>query len=31
VALYEKYYGKAGKETIEDWFSLSRLVAIELA
>lgn len=30
VALYEKYYGKAAKEVIEDWFSLSRLVAIEL-
>ena len=30
VALYEKYYGKALKETIEDWFSLSKLVLIEL-
>ncbi len=30
VALYEKYYGKAAKEVIEDWFSLSRLVAIEI-
>lgn len=29
VALYEKYYGKASKEVIEDWFSLSRLVVIE--
>ena len=29
VALYEKYYGKASKEVIEDWFSLSRLIAIE--
>lgn len=29
VALYEKYYGKAAKEIIEDWFSLSRLAAIE--
>ena len=29
VALYEKYYGKAAKAIIEDWFSLSRLVAIE--
>jgi deazaflavin-dependent oxidoreductase (nitroreductase family) len=29
VALYEKYYGKASKEIIEDWFSLSRLVAVE--
>jgi hypothetical protein len=31
VALYEKYYGKADRETIEDWFSLSKLVAVELA
>ena len=30
VALYEKYYGKASKETIEDWFSLSKLLLIEL-
>jgi deazaflavin-dependent oxidoreductase (nitroreductase family) len=30
VALYEKYYDKAAKEVIEDWFSLSRLLAIEL-
>ena len=29
VALYDKYYGKAAKEVIEDWFSLSRLIAIE--
>ena len=29
VALYEKYYDKAAKEIIEDWFSLSRLIAIE--
>jgi deazaflavin-dependent oxidoreductase (nitroreductase family) len=29
VALYEKYYGKASKEVIEDWFSLSKLVVIE--
>jgi len=29
-ALYEKYYGKASKETIDDWFSLSRLLVIEL-
>lgn len=29
VALYEKYYGKAAKEIIEDWFSLSTLIAIE--
>ena len=30
VALYEKYYGKASKEVIKDWFSLSKLVSIEL-
>jgi deazaflavin-dependent oxidoreductase (nitroreductase family) len=30
VALYEKYYVKASKETIEDWFSLSKLLLIEL-
>jgi len=30
VALYDKYYGKAPKETIEDWFSLSKLLLIEL-
>jgi hypothetical protein len=30
VALYEKYYGKASKETIEDWFSLSKLISIKL-
>ena len=30
VALYEKYYGKASKEVIEDWFSLSRLLVIEV-
>jgi len=29
VALYEKYYGKASKEVIEDWFSLSRLLLID--
>ena len=29
VNLYEKYYGKAVKDVIEDWFSLSKLVAIE--
>jgi len=28
VALYEKYYGKAAKAVIEDWFSLSKLTAI---
>jgi deazaflavin-dependent oxidoreductase (nitroreductase family) len=30
VALYEKYYGKATREVIEDWFCLSRLLMIEL-
>lgn len=30
VALYEKYYGKASREVIEDWFSLSRVLMIEL-
>jgi deazaflavin-dependent oxidoreductase (nitroreductase family) len=29
VALYEKYYGRATKEVIEDWFSLSRLLVVE--
>ncbi len=29
TALYEKYYGKADKETIDDWFSLSTLIEIE--
>ena len=29
VALYEKYYGKASREVIEDWFSLSTLFSIE--
>ncbi len=29
AALYEKYYGKAKQEVIEDWFSLSRLLIIE--
>ena len=29
VALYEKYYGKATKEIIDDWFSLSTLIKIE--
>jgi len=28
VALYEKYYGKASKEVIEDWFSLSKVLLI---
>jgi deazaflavin-dependent oxidoreductase (nitroreductase family) len=31
VALYEKYYGKATKEVIEDWFSLSKLLAVDLS
>jgi deazaflavin-dependent oxidoreductase (nitroreductase family) len=31
VALYEKYYGKAARDVIEDWFSLSKLLAIEVA
>ena len=30
AALYEKYYGKGTKEVIEDWFSLSRFLVIEL-
>ena len=29
VTLYEKYYGKASKEVILDWFSLSRLLLID--
>ena len=29
AALYEKYYGKASKEVIKDWFSLSKLLVIE--
>ena len=29
VALYEKYYGKAVDEIIDDWFSLSQLIAVE--
>ena len=28
AALYEKYYGKATREIIEDWFSLSKLFII---
>ena len=28
VTLYEKYYGKAEKAVIDDWFSLSKLIAI---
>jgi deazaflavin-dependent oxidoreductase (nitroreductase family) len=31
VALYEKYYGKATREVIEDWFSLSRLLIVEIS
>lgn len=31
VALYEKYYGKAAREVIEDWFSLSKLFAVDLS
>ena len=30
VVLYEKYYGKATREVIQDWFSLSRLLVIEV-
>ena len=30
TALYEKYYGKATKAVIEDWFSLSKLVMVEM-
>ena len=29
IALYEKYYGKASKEVIGDWFSLSKVLAVE--
>ncbi len=29
-SLYEKYYGKAAKETIDDWFSMSRLLLVTL-
>jgi hypothetical protein len=25
-ALYEKYYGPASKEIIDDWFSLSQVI-----
>ena len=31
VALYQKYHGKAKREVIEDWFSLSKLLVIELS
>ena len=27
-ALYEKYYGKAPKEKVDDWFSLSKVIAL---
>jgi hypothetical protein len=27
-ALYEKYYGKASKAKVDDWFSLSKVVSI---
>lgn len=27
-ALYEKYYGPASKDTIDDWFSLSQVVVL---
>lgn len=30
AALYEKYYGKASKEVIADWFSLSKLFLIKM-
>ncbi len=29
VALYEKYYGIASREIIEDWFSLSRVIMVK--
>jgi deazaflavin-dependent oxidoreductase (nitroreductase family) len=28
-ALYEKYYGSANKEVIDDWFSLSEVVQLK--
>jgi deazaflavin-dependent oxidoreductase (nitroreductase family) len=28
-ALYEKYYGRASKEKIDDWFSLSEVVRLQ--
>lgn len=31
VALYRKYYGEATREIIQDWFSLSKLLAIDLS
>jgi deazaflavin-dependent oxidoreductase (nitroreductase family) len=30
-ALYEKYYGKAPKEKVDDWFSLSKVIALSQA
>lgn len=30
TALYEKYYGKAERKVIEDWFSLSSILTIDL-
>lgn len=30
AALYKKYYGMGSRETVDDWFSLSRLLSIEL-
>ncbi len=29
-SLYEKYYGKATRETIDDWFSMSKLLLVRL-
>jgi deazaflavin-dependent oxidoreductase (nitroreductase family) len=31
MALYEKYYGKASKEVIDDWFDLSTVIELTLA
>ena len=28
LALYEKYYGPASKETIDDWFELSTVIEL---
>jgi hypothetical protein len=28
LALYEKYYGKAPKKKVDDWFSLSKVIAL---
>ena len=30
LALYTKYYGKAEEKTIEDWFSLSTMIVIDV-